>query len=82
MTYSCARFTHPDSTLEEAQAAKYELVCRKLGLRPGMRLLDVGCGWGGMVIHAPTHHGVDTVGVTISGQQYENPVKRVTRRDS
>jgi cyclopropane-fatty-acyl-phospholipid synthase len=77
MTYSCARFTDPGSTLEEAQAAKYELVCRKLGLRPGMRLLDVGCGWGGMVVHAATHHEVDAVGVTISRQQYEYAVKRV-----
>jgi len=77
MTYSCARFTHPDSTLEEAQAAKYELVSNKLGLQPGMRLLDVGSGWGGMVIHAATHHGVDAVGVTISQQQYEYTLKRV-----
>lgn len=79
MTYSCARFTDPARTLEEAQAAKYELVCRKLALRPGMRLLDVGCGWGGMVIHAATHHGVDAVGVTISEQQYEYATKRVAQ---
>jgi cyclopropane-fatty-acyl-phospholipid synthase len=77
MTYSCARFIHPDSTLEEAQAAKYELVCNKLGLRPGMRFLDVGSGWGGMVIHAATHHGVEAVGVTISQQQHEYATKRV-----
>lgn len=62
MTYSCARFTDPDATLEQAQAAKHELVCRKLGLRPGMRLLDVGCGWGEMVVHAATRHGVEAVG--------------------
>ena len=71
MTYSCAVWERPDVTLEQAQAAKYELVCRKLGLEPGMRLLDVGCGWGGMVLHAAEHHGVTAVGVTLSGRQAE-----------
>jgi cyclopropane-fatty-acyl-phospholipid synthase len=73
MTYSCARFTEPDSTLEEAQAAKHELICRKLGLhaRPGMRLLDVGCGWGSMAIHAAVHHQTRSVGITISRAQAE-----------
>ncbi len=77
MTYSCARFTDPTRTLEEAQAAKYELVCRKLDLRPGVRFLDVGCGWGGMVMHAARHHGVDAVGVTISQQQFDYARTRV-----
>jgi len=77
MTYSCARFTDPARTLEEAQAAKYELVCRKLDLRPGARFLDVGCGWGGMVMHAARHHGVDAVGVTISQQQFDYARRRV-----
>lgn len=71
MTYSCAVWGTPDVTLEEAQAAKYELVCRKLGLEPGMRLLDVGCGWGGMAMHAAAHHGVRAVGVTLSRRQAE-----------
>ncbi len=71
MTYSCAVFDPPDADLAEAQAAKHELICRKLGLRPGMRLLDVGCGWGAMARHAATHHGVDVVGVTISPAQAE-----------
>ena len=71
MTYSCAVWERPDVTLEQAQAAKYELVCRKLGLEPGMRLLDVGCGWGGMVLHAAEHHGVTAVGVTLSRRQAE-----------
>ncbi|MGD9797674.1 MAG: class I SAM-dependent methyltransferase [Acidimicrobiia bacterium] len=73
MTYSCAVWPDGagDATLEEAQAAKYELVCRKLGLRPGMRLLDVGCGWGGMVRHAARHHGVSAVGITLSARQAE-----------
>jgi cyclopropane-fatty-acyl-phospholipid synthase len=77
MTYSCAVWERPDVTLEQAQAAKYELVCRKLGLEPGMRLLDVGCGWGGMVLHAATHHGVRAVGVTLSRAQAEWAEKAV-----
>jgi cyclopropane-fatty-acyl-phospholipid synthase len=58
MTYSCGVWASPEISLEEAQAAKYELICRKLGLLDGMRLLDVGCGWGGMAMHAARHHGV------------------------
>ena len=58
MTYTCAVFPSEDATLEEAQFTKYDLVCRKLGLQPGMRLLDVGSGWGGMVRHAAKHYGV------------------------
>jgi cyclopropane-fatty-acyl-phospholipid synthase len=77
MTYSCAVFHDPTDTLEAAQANKYELICRKLGLEPGMRLLDVGCGWGGMVMHAAEHHGVRAVGVTISRRQAELAEKRV-----
>jgi cyclopropane-fatty-acyl-phospholipid synthase len=71
MTYSCAVFKDPSETLEQAQANKYELICRKLGLRPGMRLLDIGCGWGGMVIHAAEHHGVEAVGITLSQNQVD-----------
>jgi cyclopropane-fatty-acyl-phospholipid synthase len=69
MTYTCAVFATEDTTLEQAQFAKYDLVCRKLGLKPGMRLLDVGSGWGGMVRHAATHYGVEVVGVTLSREQ-------------
>jgi cyclopropane-fatty-acyl-phospholipid synthase len=71
MTYSCALWPDDVTTLEEAQAAKYELICRKLALRPGMRLLDIGCGWGGMAIHAARNHGVQVIGVTLSRQQAE-----------
>jgi cyclopropane-fatty-acyl-phospholipid synthase len=77
LTYSCAVWHDPDDTLEAAQANKYELICRKLDLRPGMRLLDVGCGWGDMVMHAAQHHGVNAVGITISRQQAELAEKRV-----
>ena len=69
MTYTCAVFTRPDAGLEEAQAEKYDLVCRKLDLRAGQRLLDVGCGWGGMVRHAAREYGVQALGVTLSVQQ-------------
>jgi cyclopropane-fatty-acyl-phospholipid synthase len=71
MTYTCACYPAADSTLEEAQAHKYDLVAGKLGLRPGMRLLDVGCGWGGMVRHAVKHYGVTALGVTLSQEQAE-----------
>ena len=77
MTYSCAVWERGDATLEDAQAAKYELVSRKLGLEPGMRLLDVGCGWGGMVVHAAANHGVRAVGVTLSRRQAEWAEKAV-----
>jgi cyclopropane-fatty-acyl-phospholipid synthase len=76
MTYSCAVWTDPLITLEEAQANKHELICRKLGLQPGMRLLDIGCGWGGMLLHAAERHGVHAVGVTLSKQQAELAEKR------
>lgn len=71
MTYTCALFPHEGATLEEAQAAKYDLVARKLGLQPGQRLLDLGCGWGGMVRHAAREYGVRAIGVTLSRQQAE-----------
>ena len=69
MAYTCAVFPSPDASLEQAQAAKFDVVCRKLGLRPGMRLLDVGCGWGGMALHAARSYGVEVLAVTLSEQQ-------------
>jgi cyclopropane-fatty-acyl-phospholipid synthase len=71
MAYTCAVFPTEDATLEEAQFSKFDLVCRKLDLKPGMRLLDVGCGWGGMAMHAAEQYGVDVVAVTLSRQQAE-----------
>lgn len=69
MTYTCAVYPTADATLEEAQAYKYDLVARKLDLQPGQRLLDLGCGWGGMVRHAAREYGVQTIGVTLSREQ-------------
>ncbi len=79
MTYSCARFVDHRATLEEAQAAKYELICRKLGLDrlSGARLLDVGCGWGSMAIHAARHHQATVTAVTLSRQQADDGRRRV-----
>ena len=72
MVYSCGYWSRPETGtpgLEDAQHDKLDLVCRKLGLEPGMRLLDVGCGWGSMALHAAQHYGVDVVGVTLSAEQ-------------
>lgn len=71
MAYTCAAFPREDATLEEAQYSKFDLVARKLGLTEEMRLLDVGCGWGGMVMHAAKQYGVRALGVTLSRQQAE-----------
>jgi cyclopropane-fatty-acyl-phospholipid synthase len=69
MAYTCACYPSEDATLEQAQEHKHDLVARKLGLQPGMRLLDVGCGWGGMVRHAAKNYGVSVLGVTLSAEQ-------------
>src|SRR5690625_1822543 len=79
MTYSCAVWASPDISLATAQDAKPELICRKLGLTADQRLLDVGCGWGSMLIHAARHHGVRGVGVTLSSRQTELARRRVAQ---
>jgi cyclopropane-fatty-acyl-phospholipid synthase len=77
MTYSCAYFSGGAETLEEGQEAKLELVCRKLGLREGERVLDVGCGWGSFAIHAASRYGVRVLGVTLAEQQAQLARDRV-----
>ncbi|MFE0626870.1 class I SAM-dependent methyltransferase [Streptomyces sp. NPDC058864] len=77
MVYSCAYWEAADATLEDAQRAKLDLICRKLELQPGQRLLDVGCGWGSMVMHAAEHYGVRATGVTLSTEQASFARKRV-----
>ncbi len=71
MTYSCAYFSGGATTLHEAQRAKLDLVCKKLALEPGERLLDVGCGWGSLAIHAAQNYGVTVLGVTLSEPQVQ-----------
>ena len=77
MAYTCAVYPHDGASLEQAQEEKVDLVCRKLDLQPGQRLLDVGCGWGTMVLHAARHYGVKVLGVTLSRQQAEWGQKRI-----
>jgi cyclopropane-fatty-acyl-phospholipid synthase len=77
MVYSCAYFEDPGDTLEAAQERKLELICRKLRLAPGERLLDIGCGWGSLLLHAAQHHGVRGVGVTLSSAQAELARERI-----
>lgn len=79
MAYSSAYFERPEQSLHEAQTAKLDLVCRKLDLRPGQRLLDVGCGWGSMILHAARHYGVHATGITLSVEQRAFITERVVQ---
>ena len=77
MVYSCAYFAEPDLDLETAQERKLDYICRKLRLEPGERLLDVGCGWGGLAIHAAARYGADVVAITLSARQADLARERV-----
>lgn len=77
MVYSCAYFDSPERDLASAQVAKLDHICRKLRLAPGDTLLDIGCGWGAMAIHAATHYGVKAVGITLSTNQHALASERV-----
>jgi cyclopropane-fatty-acyl-phospholipid synthase len=79
MQYSCAYFPRWDAGLEEAQRAKLEMICRKLRLRSGERMLDIGCGWGGLACHAARHHGAVVHGVTLSQAQHDFARENVAR---
>lgn len=79
MMYSCAYFTAPDQSLEQAQEQKLEYICRKLDLRPGERLLDIGCGWGGLVCYAARRFGVAATGITLSEPQADFANERIER---
>lgn len=79
MVYSCAYFENPEVDLDTAQQAKLEHICRKLSLRPGEKFLDIGCGWGALVIHAARHHGVHAHGVTLSPQQLTIARERIAQ---
>jgi len=80
LQYSCAYFTDWDNTLEQAQRDKLDMICRKLRLKPGDRLLDIGCGWGGLICHAAEHYGVTAHGVTLSDAQIEVARGRIAQR--
>ncbi|MBR0682286.1 class I SAM-dependent methyltransferase [Roseomonas eburnea] len=79
MVYSCAYFPDWEADLATAQRAKLEMICRKLRLGPGERMLDIGCGWGGLVCHAAQHHGVHAHGVTLSQAQFDFATEKVRR---
>ena len=80
MAYSCGYHATPDTPLEEAQRAKLDLVCTKLGLEPGMRMLDVGCGWGSLSLHAAQYFGAQVTGVTIAAEQKKFIDARIAER--
>ncbi len=79
MQYSCGYFTHPDNSLDTAQHDKLEMICRKLRLQPGEKMLDIGCGWGGLICHAARHHGVQAHGITLSQTQFDFAAAKVKR---
>lgn len=79
MAYTCAYYAQPEYTLEQAQTAKFDLICRKLRLREGEHLADLGCGWAGLLIHAAQHYGVTGIGVTLSKEQYHYGTEKIAR---
>lgn len=79
MLYSCGYFTHPDNSLDQAQQAKLEMICRKLRLQEGEKLLDIGCGWGGLICYAAKNYGVRAHGITLSQKQLEYAQEKIKR---
>ena len=77
LVYSCAYFEDAEATIDAAQLAKLDLICRKLRLKPGDRFLDMGCGWGALICHAAKHYGVKALGVTLSPRQAEQAAERI-----
>ena len=81
MVYSCAYFHTGEETIDDAQEAKLDHICRKLRLQPGERLLDIGCGWGGLIVYVAQHYGVQAVGITLSDSQFAAARERVRAAD-
>src|SRR6185312_5606322 len=81
MVYSCAYFKNAHDDLETAQLQKLDYICRKLRLKPGERLLDIGCGWGGLILHAARHYGVNVLGITLSKQQFALANERIEQEN-
>jgi cyclopropane-fatty-acyl-phospholipid synthase len=79
MTYTCAYFADPSDDIDRAQERKLDYICRKLRLLPGDRLLDIGCGWGGLVMYAAQQYGVHALGITVSSKQVELAQERISR---
>ena len=79
MQYSCGYFTHQDNSLDQAQHDKLEMICRKLRLKPDEKLLDIGCGWGGLICHAARNYGVRAHGVTLSQKQVDYAMEKIKR---
>ncbi|MEM7775048.1 MAG: cyclopropane-fatty-acyl-phospholipid synthase family protein [Pseudomonadota bacterium] len=80
LIYSCAYFTEPDNTIDQAQVDKLSLICRKLRLKPGDRFLDIGCGWGALILHAAEHYGVTAHGITLSEAQLAEARRRIAAK--
>ena len=80
MAYSSGFHVTPEMTLEEAQTAKLDLICRKLALEPGMRMVDIGSGWGSLTLYAAEHYGVHVTGVTLSSEQRDYVMKKAAAR--
>lgn len=80
MAYSSAFYTDDDQSLQDAQTAKLDMICRKLDLKRGQRLLDIGCGWGSLILYAAEHYGVNAVGVTLSAEQRDFVAARIAER--
>ena len=78
--YSCACYRSPELTLTQAQEAKLDHICRKLQLQPGDRFLDIGAGWGGLLLWAAEHYGVDATGITLSRNQHAHVQRRIEER--
>jgi cyclopropane-fatty-acyl-phospholipid synthase len=79
MQYSCGYFTDPDNSLDQAQYDKLDIICRKLRLKPEEKLLDIGCGWGGLICHAAQNYGVKAHGVTLSQKQFDYTAAKIKR---